>query len=57
MKSHNPTRTYVARRTEEGTSKRDIIRCLKRYVARELLPHIKAAAQHDSDPKLPSIAA
>ncbi len=38
-------------------SKRDIIRCLKRYVARELLPHIKAAAQKDSDPKLPPIAA
>ncbi|HVQ18297.1 MAG TPA: IS110 family transposase [Actinomycetes bacterium] len=57
MKSHNATRAYVARRTEQGMSKRDIIRCLKRYVARELLPHIKAAAQKDSDPKLPSIAA
>ena len=40
MKSHEPTRAYVARRTDEGMSKRDIIRCLKRYVARELLPHI-----------------
>ncbi len=42
MKSHKPTQAYVARRTEEGLSKRDIIRCLKRYVARELLPYIKA---------------
>jgi transposase len=29
------TTNYVARRTAEGLSKRDIIRCLKRYVARE----------------------
>lgn len=57
MKSHQPTRAYTARRTEEGLSKRDIIRCLKRYVARELLPHIKSATQNDSDPNLPSNAA
>jgi transposase len=30
------TRTYVARRTAEGLSKREIIRCLKRYIAREI---------------------
>jgi transposase len=30
------TREYVARRTTEGKSKREIIRCLKRYVAREV---------------------
>ena len=30
------TRSYVARRTAEGRSKREIIRSLKRYVAREL---------------------
>jgi transposase len=29
-------RTYVARRTTEGLSKKEIIRCLKRYIAREL---------------------
>ena len=29
------TQEYVARRTQEGKSKREIIRCLKRYVARE----------------------
>ena len=27
---------YVSRRTQEGKSKREIIRCLKRYVAREV---------------------
>jgi transposase len=30
------TRAYVVRRTTEGRSKRDIIRCLKRAIAREL---------------------
>ena len=30
------TRAYVARRTAEGLSKKDIIRCLKRFVAREI---------------------
>jgi transposase len=30
------TREYVARRTAEGKSKREILRCLKRYVAREI---------------------
>jgi transposase len=32
------TRAYVERRTKEGKSKREIMRCLKRYVARELYP-------------------
>ena len=30
------TRAYAARRTTEGRSKREIIRCLKRYIAREV---------------------
>ncbi|BCJ47861.1 IS110 family transposase [Actinoplanes ianthinogenes] len=30
------TRAYAERRTKEGLSKKEIIRCLKRYVAREL---------------------
>jgi hypothetical protein len=35
--AHDPrTRTYVQRRTTEGLSKKEIIRCLKRYIAREL---------------------
>jgi transposase len=36
MRNHEPTRAYVARRTAEGLSKREIMRCLKRYVAREI---------------------
>jgi len=30
------TRAYVARRTAEGRTKKEIIRCLKRYIAREI---------------------
>jgi transposase len=40
MSSHPPTRAYVARRTKEGLSKPEIIRCLKRYAAREVYPHL-----------------
>ena len=36
MRWHQPTIDYVRRRTAEGLSKRDIIRCLKRFVAREV---------------------
>lgn len=41
MKTHAPTRAYVQRRTEEGLSKREIMRCLKRYIAREIYPHLQ----------------
>lgn len=30
------TRSYVERRTHDGKSKKDITRCLKRYIAREV---------------------
>jgi transposase len=37
--SHDPrTMAYVERRSKEGLSKKEIIRCLKRYVAREVYP-------------------
>lgn len=36
MRWHQPTIDYVERRTAQGLSKRDIIRCLKRFVAREI---------------------
>jgi transposase len=44
------TRAYVARRTGEGLSKRDIIRCLKRYVAREVYQIITAPEQAPACP-------
>jgi transposase len=40
------TRTYALRRIEEGKNKKEIIRCLKRYIAKEvyraLLADLKA---------------
>jgi transposase len=51
--AHNPrTRTYVNRRTTEGLSKKEIIRCLKRYIARELykiLTHPKTQTMQTKD--------
>ncbi|MET8249416.1 IS110 family transposase, partial [Streptomyces sp. NPDC005202] len=40
-----PTIDYVARRTAEGKTKQEIIRCLKRYLARETYQMIKARTQ------------
>lgn len=36
MKYHAPTQAYLARRTAEGKSKPEIMRCLKRLLAREI---------------------
>jgi len=36
MQFHEPSKAYVARRTAEGKTKREIIRCLKRLLAREI---------------------
>ncbi|WP_103529048.1 transposase, partial [Streptomyces sp. SM12] len=36
MRYDERTRAYVERRTKEGLSKKDIMRCLKRFVAREV---------------------
>jgi hypothetical protein len=40
MVSDPRTRDYVERRTKQGRSKREIIRILKRYVAREVYKHL-----------------
>jgi len=40
LSSHPPTRAYAGRCTKEGLPEQDIIRCLKRYVAREACPHV-----------------
>jgi transposase len=40
MQHHQPTIDYVARRTAEGRTKRDIIRCLKRFLAREIYQRV-----------------
>jgi len=43
MSSHPATRAYAVRRAKEGLSKKEIIRCLKRYVAREVYPYLRPA--------------
>jgi transposase len=43
MGCHQPTKDYVARRTAEGKTKTEIMRCLKRYIAREVFPHLLSA--------------
>ncbi len=40
MRGHAPTLDYVRRRTAEGKSKPEIIRCLKRFVAREIFGYL-----------------
>jgi len=42
MRSDPRTKAYVARRTKEGKSSKEIQRCLKRYIVRELYPVILA---------------
>jgi transposase len=44
LKSHPATRAYLERRSKEGLSKREIIRCLKRYVAREVYHRLRDGA-------------
>src|SRR5437763_7283388 len=44
LSSHPATRAYAGRRTKEGLSTKEIIRCLKRYVAREVYPHLRPPA-------------
>ncbi len=40
MRRHTPTLDYVRRRRAEGKSTREIIRCLKRFVAREIYGYL-----------------
>jgi transposase len=44
LKSHPATLAYAERRSKEGLSKREIIRCLKRYVAREVYHQLRDGA-------------
>ena len=47
------TREYVSRRTAEGKSKREIMRCLKRYIAREVY-RVLASTAAGSPPRASS---
>jgi transposase len=41
MTNHQPTRDYVERRTKQGKTRKAIIRCLMRYIAREIFNTLK----------------
>ena len=43
MHCHQPTKDDVVRRTAEGTTKTEILRCLKRYIARQAYPLLAGA--------------
>ena len=43
MRTHAPTRAYVARRRKEGHTTKEIMRSLKRYITRQLLRTLAAA--------------
>lgn len=49
MRLHQPTIDYVARRAADGRTRREIIRCLKRFLAREIYQRVMTdfrARQH-----------
>jgi transposase len=48
------TRAYAERRTTEGKTKTEIIRCLKRYIAREIYHALVADLQHDRSAHQPA---
>ena len=50
MRSDERTKTYVERRTREGRTYKEIQRCLKRYIVRELYPLILADLAQSASP-------
>jgi hypothetical protein len=53
MRHDRRTQQYVARKTAEGKTTKEIIRCLKRYVAREIYQVLK---QMEAAPAVTSAA-
>jgi len=51
MRSHPPTLDYVKRRTAEGKTLREIRRCIKRYIAREIFNHLCRRPHRNPDQK------
>jgi transposase len=46
LRWNQATRNYVERRVREGKTRREAIRCLKRYIARELYPLLTRPTDH-----------
>jgi hypothetical protein len=53
MSRDERTRAYMARRTAEGKSKRETMRCLKRYIARELYKILVSTVVSRGPPPVP----
>jgi transposase len=47
LRWHQPTRDYLARRTTEGKTTKEVMRCLKRYVAREAFAALRQPGEQD----------
>jgi len=45
LRWHQPTRDYMARRIAQGKTPKEVIRCLKRYIAREVFAVLKQMNQ------------
>jgi transposase len=45
-----PTRDYLTRRVNEGKTRRETIRCLKRYIAREIYQIITGPRRYPAQP-------
>jgi len=45
MRRHQPTRDYLTRRLAEGKTKNEAMRCLKRYIAREIFHALRPPQQ------------
>ena len=41
LRYHEPTKECMSRRMGEGMTKAEVIRCLKRYVARQICPVLR----------------
>jgi transposase len=50
--NHAPTIAYMQRRTADGLTKRETIRCLKRYVAREIYNDIRTIIATTKEPRI-----
>lgn len=51
MRGHQPTLDHIRRCTAEGKSKPEIMRRLKRYVAREIVSYLSVAPKPVSTPR------
>ena len=56
MRNHPPTLAYVSKKKMEGKSNRETIRCLKRYIVREIFTHL-CPPKAPSDQRLTNIGA